>query len=181
MTESFKCETQMLYATRGEDQLGRLVGKPLPGDVCKFHLKAYHTADLAVFTLGKTIVWWCQKTAKGGIPQYTPTWSVTRPFVPFQFIPVVLSHCPSTLDEILAECVRTMSLGETATVFEWTLLPFRPRQAQVGHFKILELESSCKVRDKVEHFRPSRYGTGAVMNTTVYSVLQYWLLHFCRK
>ena len=160
---------QILFSSHGKDQLDRDVGKALPGDTAKCHLKASFTAELPSFTIGK-------KTF--GVKVREKEFLSTRVVGSTAFfeveIPTVIAESPTTFEEILAECLRTMSLGEAA-LFRFDFASLDPKvckemqhKLHKGHYStvpenaqelLLEIESFRIARDTTEHFRVSRYGS----------------------
>ena len=160
--------------SNGADQLGREVGTPLPGDVVKLHGTASYESNRPLFKIG---------SKNFGANKLRKTEFLSTHIVgETGFIQAKISSsptkAPTSAADVLAQCVQTMMLGESAQfILDFASMDsttqdlFCNTKIHKGHYKsiprdaeklVFELDLFRVGRDETEHFRTKRNSSAPV-------------------
>ena len=156
--------------SKGQDQLGNMVGLLQPGDTAKLHMTAYFTAQRPMFQVGGKK--FGDKVRK---IEFLRTHSVGE--TAFVSIDVGKPHrqVPSDPIGLIGYCIQDMQLGESATFTVDASVLKNPNAAGKigpGHYRkvgddaqkvVFQIDLFRVIRNGTMHHRPTRNGTGGSM------------------
>lgn len=155
---------KVTYQAAGKDQLSNMIGQAQPGDKVKLHIEgSFMEYDKPRFTVGKKAFF----KRKQVLTQFLDT-SIAGETAHLEVVIPKYVQSQTTLPAILADAVRTMTLGESATITFTTSKDqgiteriHRAHHADVPPDTMVVLDASIFriVRDGKEHRRPARNGT----------------------